>query len=284
MDMRRPAAPHEPLLLLNQDLESPLTHGCDGGLATLYSHAAPDRPGHNEDALALLPAPEDGGVLVVADGLGGQPAGEQAAAVAIRQLANSIAAAGPDTSALRNAILNGIEQANHAIIDSGTGAATTLAAVEVRDGVVRPYHVGDSMILVTGQRGRIRLQTISHSPVGYAVEAGLLDEHQAIHHEHRHLISNMIGSAEMRIEVGAPVRLAPRDTLLIASDGLFDNLHVQEIVDIIRKGPLAEAAHRLQQISADRMTQPAPGQPSKPDDLSFILFRLQPHQTPLAAQ
>ncbi len=284
MDMRRPTGAPEPLLLLNQDLETPLARDCDGGTAVLFSHAAPGRAGHNEDALALLPAPEDGGVLVVADGLGGQPAGEQAAALAIRQLAHSIAAAGDDASALRNAILNGIEQANRNIIDSGSGGATTLAAVEIRDGVVRPYHVGDSMILVTGQRGRIRLQTISHSPVGYAVEAGLLDERQAIHHEHRHLISNVIGSTDMRIEVGAPVRLAPRDTLLIASDGLFDNLHVQEIVDTIRKGPLPEAARNLQQRCARRMERPQAGQPSKPDDLSFILFRLHPHRTSLAAQ
>ena len=43
------------------------------------------------------------------------------------------------------------------------------------------------MILTTGQRGRLRMQTVSHSPVGFAIEYGLLDESEAMHHEERHL-------------------------------------------------------------------------------------------------
>ena len=81
--------------------------------------------------------------------------------------------------------------------------------MEISNGSVRPYHVGDSVILLVGQRGKIKLQTVSHSPVGYAVEAGVLDEVEAMHHQDRHVVSNFIGSPEMRIEVGAPLRLAP---------------------------------------------------------------------------
>ena len=33
------------------------------------------------------------------------------------------------------------------------------------------------------------------------------------------------------IDVGPPVRLAARDTLVVASDGLCDNLLVEEIVE-----------------------------------------------------
>ncbi len=50
------------------------------------------------------------------------------------------------------------------------------------------------MILFTGHKGKIKLQTISRSPVGYAVHTGLLDETEAMHHEDRHLASNIIGS------------------------------------------------------------------------------------------
>ena len=132
---------------------------------------------------------------------------------------------------LRAAILNGIEAANQAVRDLGTGAATTLALVEIQDRTIRTYHVGDSEILVTGQRGKVKLQTIPHSPIGYAVEAGLMEEEEAIHHEARHVISNVIGSDQMRIEMGPPTELAPRDTLLLASDGLFDNLFPDEIVE-----------------------------------------------------
>ena len=103
---------------------------------------------------------------------------------------------------LRDAILNGFEDANGAVQALGIGAATTLAVVEVKENIVRPYHVGDSMILVVGQRGKIKLQSVPHSPVGYGVESGLLDEKEAMYHEERHLVSNVVGSPDMRIESG----------------------------------------------------------------------------------
>ena len=40
------------------------------------------------------------------------------------------------------------------------------------------------------------------------VEAGWLDEEEALHHEDRHIVSNMIGAPNMRIEIGSVVRLA----------------------------------------------------------------------------
>ena len=68
--------------------------------------------------------------------------------------------------------------------------------------------------------------------------------------------------------------LAKKDTVLVASDGLFDNLHQQEIVDIIRSGPLSESAAQLSALARQRMIEPQPEDPSKPDDLSLLLFRL----------
>lgn len=70
----------------------------------------------------------------------------------------------------------------------------------------------------------------------------------------------------MRIDVGSALQLAPRDTVLLASDGLSDNLHVSEIVERIRKGPLEVGAMRLADDAWRRMTQPESGPPSKPDD------------------
>jgi hypothetical protein len=59
----------------------------------------------------------------------------------------------------------------------------------------------------------------------------------------------------------------------LASDGLFDNFYVEEIVARIRKGPLPGAVCRLAHDARQRMTEPADGQPSKPDDLTIIAFR-----------
>ena len=42
----------------------------------------------------------------------------------------------------------------------------------------------------------------------------------------------------MRIEIGPAVCLSQLDTVVIASDGLFDNLSIQEVVGSMRKGML----------------------------------------------
>ena len=112
--------------------------------------------------------------------------------------------------------------------------------------------------------------------MGYAVEAGWLPEDEALHHEDLHIVSNMVGSPEMRIEIGPTLSLRPRDTVLIASDGLFDNLPSQEVAELVRKGPLPEVAARLAAWCDQRMRAPEPGQPSKPDDLTFVLYRPTP--------
>jgi serine/threonine protein phosphatase PrpC len=251
-------------------------HQIAGGMAAVFSGASPDRGSPNEDSAALIPFDATSGVLVVADGMGGTRGGEQASALAVKALRESLAAAARTGVAMRTAILDGIESASQAVSALGGGAATTLAAVEVQGDSVRPYHVGDSIILVMGQRGKIKLQTVSHSPVGFAVEAGVLDAAEAMHHEDRHLVSNVLGAPDMRIEVGSSLKLALRDTLLLSSDGLFDNLHTDEVVARLSKGPLASGVRRLTEDCVQRMTRPAEGEPSKPDDLTFVAFRREP--------
>jgi PPM family protein phosphatase len=255
------------------EMSEPELLGLAGGVAAVFSASAPGKPGGNEDAAALIPCGPSAAVLVVADGMGGARSGAEAAASAVRALGAALAEGARQGALLRTAILNGIERANQRVLELGVGAAATLAVVGVEGGAVRPYHVGDATILGVGQRGRRKLQTVAHSPVGFAVEAGLLDEADALHHEDRHLVSNALGAADMRIEVGSARRLAPRDTLLVASDGLADNLHTLEIVESIRVGPLDAAARQLAAGALQRMLAPAPDEPSKPDDLTFVLFR-----------
>jgi serine/threonine protein phosphatase PrpC len=82
----------------------------------------------------------------------------------------------------------------------------------------------------------------------------------------------MVGSSEMRIEIGPHVRLRPRDSLLLGTDGVFDNLSVPEVVELIRKGPIDLRCKELVDACLARMTTPEPGLPSKPDDLAIVLF------------
>ena len=243
------------------------------GEAVLFTRRCPDVERANEDACALLPWGDDSGALVVADGVGGHPNGGDAAALVIDSLREALLAGKLAEKSLRDCVLSGIETANRRVLESGRGSMTTVAIALIRAGRARPIHVGDSGALITGQRGRLKLVTMSHSPVGYAVESGLLDEEEAVHHEERHVVSNVVGCPQMHVEIGFPRPLAPRDTVLVASDGVFDNLLPDEIVEHIRKGPLLDAAAALDAAVSRRMTCGRDGQPSKPDDVTFLLFR-----------
>ena len=53
----------------------------------------------------------------------------------------------------------------------------------------------------------------------------------------------------------------------------MDNVHVDEIIEYVRKGPLDDAVQRVVDVAGKRMRKALAGQPSKPDDLSVILFR-----------
>ncbi|MDH3372299.1 MAG: protein phosphatase 2C domain-containing protein [Gammaproteobacteria bacterium] len=244
-----------------------------GGTVVAYTCRSPDKETENEDTVAIIPYGPEAAVLIVADGAGGLPAGKRASLVAVTMLLESLRVAMAETMLLRTAVLNGIEAANVAVQDLGNGSATTFTVVTIEGLTVRAYQIGDSEAIVVGQRGRIKLQTTAHSPTGFAVEAGFLDQREALHHADRHLVSNFLGTADMRIDIGAEVTLRPRDTILLASDGLTDNVHVDEIIERVRMGPLDAATERVIALAHRRMTDASSAQPSKPDDLSLILFR-----------
>jgi PPM family protein phosphatase len=74
--------------------------------------------------------------------------------------------------------------------------------------------------------------------------------------------------------MGPSRKMAYRDTLLLTSDGLLDNLLTDEIVARCRKGPLPKGVEQLMTDAFKRMERgPNGSKPSKPDDLTVVAFR-----------
>ena len=254
-------------------MDSVELHSVAGGRAAVFCAGRPGKTTPNEDCVLMAPLDESRAVLAVADGAGGMRGGDRASRVAIESVAESLAAVEPADPRAR--LVSGIERAHHGVVGLGLGAATTFAGVLLDGDAVRSVHVGDSVVLVCGQRGRRKLQTVSHSPVGYAVEAGILDEAEALRHEDLHLVSNLLGVGDPRIEISTEVTMRPRDTIVIGSDGLFDNLVVEEIVETIRKGDLLQVTVELVERALGRMVDPPRGGPGKPDDIGLIVYRME---------
>lgn len=242
-----------------------------GGEAVIYSTPSPDKSkDNNQDSCALVSFNEKSGLLVVADGVGGHRGGQNASAHAIEQMTTIGEHSNIDETNLREPILAAVEEANNDLLNEGLGAATTLVLAEIQGNMLRPYCIGDSTLLMTGQRGRIKYQSIMHSPTGYAVEAGVFTEQEAHKDPNRFTVANIVGAVDMYISVGNWIPIAARDTLLLCSDGLTDNMHTDEIVELIRAGSLSDTAEALQQKCRTLMVSDN----GHADDLTFILYRI----------
>lgn len=242
-----------------------------------YSVArCPIGSGPNEDSLLIVPS-KNGCFLVVADGAGGHPEGEKASALAVTELGERLTSLDASRSP-QSIIIDGFDAASHRIATGTRGALTTLLVVQVEQRLhglhFRTFHAGDSAALVFSGRGQVRFSTVMHSPVGYAVESGWLDPDLALHHEALNLVSSLVGGPDMRLEIGPWVTLRPRETLLVATDGLLDNVYRRELGQAAR-GKLEVAEARLSALARTRMLEP--GSPlQKPDDCSFVLLRARP--------
>ncbi|MBT8151947.1 MAG: protein phosphatase 2C domain-containing protein [Gammaproteobacteria bacterium] len=238
------------------------------GHCVLSTHRSPDKPTDNEDACLLLQLSESSGVIAIADGAGGHAAGRDASRIALEHVQRELLAADNATD-LRAPILNAFEAANAQLLEEARGSATTLMIVELQGDTLRHYHVGDSSAMLVGQRGVLRLQTVAQSLVGYGIEAGLLHTDAALDHDERHVVLSLVGTSDMRVEIGAPLPLKRFDTLLLCSDGLTDNVGLLDIVELLRKGPIDKIIVALQEKATRNM---ALGN-GHPDDLTLAIYR-----------
>jgi len=242
------------------------------GEALIYSLRAPYKEGEtpNEDRVAVVQIDDSNYILAVADGVGGSPGGAVASAIVVDKIVEYFGA-NSDSSQVTATIVAALEEAHQEIRATGSGCASTVALAHIDAGSLRTAHVGDSVVMLCGQRGKVKLETIAHSPVGYALEAGVLSEDEAFSHEDRHVVSNIVGGQDMSMTLGATVPIALRDTLLLATDGVTDNLRKEEIIELIRKGRLVDCGEALAAAGRARMMNE--GGEGKPDDMTFVLFR-----------
>jgi PPM family protein phosphatase len=195
---------------------------------------------HNEDR-ALV----SGGLLAVADGMGGAKAGEVAAQMAV----DAVGALGAPVTAAD--VRAAVGEANRSIRrlagdePDKSGMGTTLTAAMMRDGTLEVVHVGDSRAYLWRDSALTQV-TEDHSVVAELVRRGSITAEEAESHPHRNVITRALGAdAEVEADtVSAPVR--DGDVVLLCSDGLSSYVPEATIATVLESaGSLRDAAREL---------------------------------------
>lgn len=218
----------------------------------------------NEDVLFLCGS-ETSFCLGVCDGAGGHPLGQKAALSASEEIIKRTYKA--DFKTLD--FLSIIEAANERILDLKAGARSTLAMLSIDDDFLRLYNVGDSEVIYWNSVGREIYSNIPHSLVGYGVEAGLIDQKDSLDQPDRHIVTNLMGDAAIKIDATTKMELKAGHTILIGSDGVFDNLTHEQLKPFALASSFEEGFTALSKICEEQKAETW----KKDDDTSFFLIR-----------
>ncbi len=195
---------------------------------------------NNEDSVHLWKT-EGYALAVVADGMGGAVAGEEASRIAVETIQDELHTGryrSPDdykdveTDDLAQRLSDAVHKANHNILQKALrapelrGMGTTLTLAFARQTDVVFAHVGDSRAYIINQDDNdIRQITADHSFVQALVDAGHIRPDEADGHPMGSVLYRALGQTEdIEVDMTQDVRLHIGDRLILCSDGL--TLHV----------------------------------------------------------
>lgn len=225
---------------------------------------------NNEDSIHIAPNLE---LFIVADGVGGERAGELASSTAIREIVDEtsnwpVTGDDDDFRRLMNEALHHASQVIRELIeidDEFRGAATTITLGFRLDDHLFIANVGDSRAYRL-RNGRLQQLTVDDSWVEILVRSGSITREEARTHPQRNVILSSLGNAsfdEYEVEIGV-MSLRPGDRFLISSDGLHDALDDNELTQVL-------GADESMEIIADRLVARSI-QAGSTDDTSAVVL------------
>lgn len=193
-------------------------------------------------------------LLVVADGVGGAPAGELASELTVETLLEFIGETAGCFQTFdverEHEFLERMEQAiqhSHEVIrrehgPSGRGPATTLTMVTLIWPRAYLVHAGDSRAYWL-QRGRLRQLTQDQTMGNYMLDAGAWSEEVAARASTAGTLISAVGASELTPTIGL-ADLEPGDVLLLCTDGLTKHVPDDRIAEALGAEASAETICR----------------------------------------
>lgn len=197
---------------------------------------------HNEDAIKMI----EPNTFIVADGMGGQAAGEVASRILIETVENELKSAQLpyNEEILRGTIL----KANENILSevekhseyNGMGTTATILHIsepkedqpELISQTAYYAHIGDSRLYKLESSG-LKQITVDHSYVEDLVRRGELTQEQARVHPMKNVLLRAVGSEEKITVDTGNFKVKSGDIFLLCSDGLTNMVEDEEIAKIL---------------------------------------------------
>jgi len=205
------------------------------------------------------------GLVVVADGMGGAPAGDVASATAVQEVARGL----HGQKSMREAI----QEANRRILELSeaqpafSGMGTTLTALQVSLDTEKYVvgHVGDSRAYLLAGEG-FRQLSRDHTMVRDMVDAGKIPASAEREHPLGHILSRALGtdhSVDVDVLEG-PV--TEGDCFLLCSDGLVKVMEEHEVEAWVRKARTEPLEDVVEDILGEANRRGAP------DNVTVVLL------------
>ncbi|HOG01091.1 MAG: Serine/threonine phosphatase stp [Firmicutes bacterium ADurb.Bin248] len=189
----------------------------------------------NQDAV-FVPRGGEISLAVVADGMGGQSAGDIASSVAVGAVVAELKKGG--TGGAAQLVSAAMAAANAAVYEKAAsdpalrGMGTTMVLALLFNSHYIAANVGDSRLYhISGEN--IEQITKDHSYVAELVALGYITRQEAARHPRRNLITRALGTRESeRVDIFER-EWAKGDRLVLCSDGLYSELDEQDILHTV---------------------------------------------------
>lgn len=193
----------------------------------------------NEDSTGIFYNQTDQVLLMVADGMGGHNYGDVASVMTTELIQEAwenenFLPLDEAEKFLRQLVI----KTNRRLYDyqeshpKYKGMGTTLVLAAVIDDVIIVLNVGDSRCYAINRRS-IELVTKDHSFVNLLVDTGEITEEEAMRHPRRNIVTKAMGTEKLIQPDIFRLRNKQYDYILLASDGLTDEVRSDEIHSIM---------------------------------------------------
>lgn len=235
----------------------------------IVSHAQSDvgrKRAHNEDRFLVLQAEK---FFAVADGMGGHAGGETASRLAVSTIGSvirnnshvlsedNVYEGDLEANPVAKLLSDALRSACHDIYEEGKvnpslqGMGTTVTSILFFKQDAFIAHVGDSRAYLLRENQLLQLSE-DHSLINEQLKAGLITAEQAKQSRFRNIITRSVGF-EDDVDVDMiSLRVQPKDTFLLSTDGLTGLVADQEILNILTSNALDESPQLLIDLANKR--------------------------------